>query len=66
GNPIRKGRALATMFIALEIAIGGGALLAGWYFANDFDRMPHVFWFAAMMSLGGWVYLTLLTRKMTR
>ncbi len=64
GNPIRKGRALATMFIALEIAIGGGALLAGWYFANDFDRMPHVFWFAAMMSLGGWVYLTLLTRKM--
>jgi MFS family permease len=64
GNPIRKGRSLATMFIALEIAIGGGALLAGWYFANDFDRMPHVFWFAAMMSLGGWVYLTLLTRKM--
>lgn len=66
GDPKRKGRALATMYIALEIAIGGGALLSGWYFANDITRMPMVFWFAALMSLGGWVYLTLLTRKMKR
>jgi MFS family permease len=65
GDSNRKGRALATMYIALEIAIGGGALLSGWYFANDFGRMPQVFWFAALMSLGGWVYLTFLTRKDT-
>lgn len=31
GDPARKGRALATMYISLEIAIGGGALLAGWF-----------------------------------
>ncbi|MEQ1907127.1 MAG: MFS transporter, partial [Pirellulaceae bacterium] len=66
GDPNRKGRALATMYIALEIAIGGGALLAGWYFANDFDRMPQVFWFAALMSLGGWAYLTFWTRNLSR
>lgn len=63
GDPKRKGRAIATMYIALEIAIGGGALLSGWYFANDFGRMPHVFWFAALMSLGGWVYLTVFVKK---
>ena len=58
GHPQRKGRALATMYIALEIAIGGGAALAGWYFANDTGRMPAVFYFAAAMSFGGWIYLS--------
>lgn len=53
GDPGRKGRALATMYIALEIAIGGGALLAGWFIGN----MPAVFFFAALASLSGWVYL---------
>lgn len=57
GDPQRKGRALATMYIALEIAIGGGAALAGWYFANEQARMPAVFYFAAAMSFAGWVYL---------
>jgi MFS family permease len=57
GDPGRKGRALATMYIALEIAIGGGAAAAGWYFANDAARMPAVFYFAAAMSFAGWVYL---------
>lgn len=57
GDPTRKGRAIATMYIALEIAIGGGALLAGWYFANDTNRMPAVFYFAAAMSFAGWIYL---------
>lgn len=57
GEPGRKGRALATMFIALELAIGSGAFFSGWYFANDFSRMPAVFYFAAAMCMGGWVYL---------
>jgi MFS family permease len=57
GDPERKGRALATMYIALEIAIGGGAALAGWYFADDWKRMPEVFYFAAAMSFVGWGYL---------
>jgi MFS family permease len=63
GDANRKGRALATMYIALEIAIGGGALLSGWYFANDIHKMPHVFWCAALLSMAGWVYLVQLTKK---
>jgi len=57
GDPERKGRALATMFIALEIAIGGGALLAGWYYADNIARMPLVFYGSAVLSLFGWLYL---------
>ncbi len=57
GDPERRGRALATMYIALEIAIGGGAAIAGWYYGNQTDHMPAVFWLAAGMSLTGLVYL---------
>lgn len=57
GDPEKKGRALATMFMALEIAIGGGAALSGWYFADQIGRMPAVFYAAALMNLGGLVYL---------
>ncbi len=63
GHPERKGRALATMYIALEISIGGGAALAGWYFANDVARIPAVFYFAAAMSFGGFLYLAWSRRK---
>lgn len=57
GDPERKGRALATMYISLEIAIGVGAFLSGWYVANELERMPVVFYFAAALSLGGFLYL---------
>ncbi len=54
GDPVRKGRALATMYISLEIAIGAGALVAGWFAGH----LSGVFYFAAVASLLGWVYLT--------
>lgn len=57
GDRQRRGRAIATMYIALEIAIGGAALLSGWWYANDISRVPQVFYAAAVLSLMGWVYL---------
>jgi MFS family permease len=63
GNPNHKGRAMATMFIALEIAIGGGAGFAGWYFANSSERMPFVFLIAAGWCILGWVYLQFVWKK---
>lgn len=63
GDSKRKGRALATMYIALEIAIGGGALFSGWYFSNDFSRLPSVFWVAALLNILGWLYLMWYTRQ---
>lgn len=57
GDPQRRGRAMATMYIALEIAIGAGAALSGWYFANIMSRMPAAFYAAAVLSVLGWIYL---------
>ena len=57
GDPARKGRALATLYIALELAIGGGAALSGWWYANNIDNVPAIFWSAAALSVVGWVYL---------
>ncbi len=59
GDPGRKGRALATMYIALEMAIGGGAALSGWYFADQTSRMPAVFYLSAAFSFAGFFYLLL-------
>jgi MFS family permease len=53
GDPERKGRALATMYISLEIAIGGGALIAGQFSGH----LAGVFYFAAAASMAGWAYL---------
>ena len=62
-RPEQRGRALATMFIALEIAIGCGAFFGGWYFRSDIARMPEVFWAAALCSIGGWAYLQFFWKK---
>ncbi len=64
GDPARRGRALATMYIALEIGIGGGAALSGWYYADSLARIPAIFYFAALMSMASWCYL--IWRKRTR
>jgi MFS family permease len=52
-----RGRAMATLYIALEIGIGLGALGAGWMFANSPANFPLVFWFAAGLSALGWLLL---------
>ncbi len=41
-HPERRGRGVATMYIALETGIGLGALLAGWVFDNQAGRLPWV------------------------
>ncbi|MFZ4635683.1 MAG: MFS transporter [Saprospiraceae bacterium] len=57
GDPARKGRALATLYIALELAIGGGAALSGWWYGNNLDNVPAIFWSAAALCMVGWAYL---------
>jgi MFS family permease len=57
GNPDNKGRALSTMYIALEIAIGAGAFVAGWYYEDLPERMKIIFYTCAGLSFLGWVYL---------
>lgn len=62
-NENHRGRGIATMYIALEVGIGLGALVAGWLYGNNFAMMPVVFSFCAFMALLGWVYLELEGKK---
>jgi MFS family permease len=52
-----RGRAVATMYIALEMGIGLGALLSGWWYGNNPAMIPVVFWMGAMLCLGAFLYL---------
>ncbi len=62
-NPKTKGKAIATRFIALEIGIGLGALLSGWYYQSDIARIPIVFYTCAVMILVAFVYVVGLYRN---
>lgn len=42
-DPDHRGRAMGTMYIALEIGIGSGALLAGWYFKEQISHIASTF-----------------------
>ncbi len=57
GEEEKRGRALATMYIALELAIGSGAFVSGSYIGSQVDRVPHMFYFSAFMSIIGLIYL---------
>jgi MFS family permease len=57
GEEAKRGRALATMYIALEIAIGGGALVSGSWVGNHTDRLPVMFYVSALMCVAGLAYL---------
>jgi MFS family permease len=62
-HPDFRGRALATMYIALEIGIGGGALMAGWIYGNNPRMIPVAFYSAAFFAALGFIYLLVGYRK---
>jgi len=57
------GRSMATVYIALEIGIGGGALLSAWIYDNDATNFPKAFLVAGLIVLLAGVYLQFLYRK---
>ncbi|RYY19789.1 MAG: MFS transporter [Cytophagaceae bacterium] len=61
-HPERRGRGVATMYIALEVGIGIGALLAGWIFANQPARLPWVHALSLVSVLAALAYLLLGVR----
>lgn len=54
-----RGRAMATMYIALEAGIGLGAFCSGWLYNNQSDNFAIVFWVAAACALTSFFYLVL-------
>lgn len=56
-DPAHRGKAVATMYIALEAGIGMGALLAGWLFVDDISAIPTTFYLCTGITLIALVYL---------
>jgi len=58
-----RGRALATMYIALEAGIGLGAVFSGWIYANKVENFKWVFLMGSASALFAFVYLIILPRR---
>jgi MFS family permease len=58
-----RGRALATMYIALEAGIGLGALMSGWLFANKTENFQMVFILGTVSALIAFIYLFTLSKN---
>ncbi|ATL46576.1 MFS transporter [Chitinophaga caeni] len=57
GNPQHKGRALASMYIALEVGIGFGAYLSAFIFHNDPKYFTLTFLVNAVINIAASIYL---------
>lgn len=58
-----RGKAMATMYIALEAGIGLGALCAGWYYQDVIAKIPIIMYTTAVMSVFALVYMLLRKRS---
>jgi MFS family permease len=63
-HPEHRGKAMATMYIALEAGIGLGAVFAGWYYADVITRVPLIFYTSAGFVTVALLYM-LLRKKVS-
>lgn len=59
----KRGKSVATMYIALEAGIGLGAFFAGWAFQDVIQRVPFIFYTAAVINLLALLYLFFFNKK---
>lgn len=62
-NPRHRGKAIATMYISMEIGIGCGALLGGSYYNDVIQRIPQIFKIDIVFFAIGIVYLLYWKKK---
>lgn len=62
-DPAHRGKAVATMYIALEAGIGLGALLAGWLFVADIRAIPKIFFICTGITLAALCYLQFIWKR---
>ncbi|WP_299819487.1 MFS transporter [uncultured Pontibacter sp.] len=58
-----RGRAMATMYIALEVGIGLGALCSGWLYDNNPDYFTRTFWVAGACAFISFLYLITSSKR---
>lgn len=62
-DPLRRARAMATMYISMEIGIGLGALISGFMFNNVASRIPYTFYLGGIMAGLAFIYLEFVYLK---
>lgn len=62
-HPDHRGKAMATMYIALEIGIGMGALIAGWLYQDTLSMIPRLLYASALITVVALIYMFGFTRK---
>lgn len=62
-HPEHRGKAVGTMYIALEAGIGVGAFVAGLFFVTDYDMIPVTFYLMSACCLLGLVYLQFIYKN---
>lgn len=63
--PQYRGKAMATMYIALEVGIGGGALLAGYIYHDFIHRIPGIMYGNAVIIFLAFLYVLYWNNKKT-
>ncbi|MDH5474175.1 MAG: MFS transporter [Cyclobacteriaceae bacterium] len=58
-----RGRAMSTVYIALEIGIGGGALLSSWLYANNSENFQQMFLVCSAFSFAAFLFLMFSNSK---
>lgn len=53
----KRGKSVATMYIALEAGIGLGAFFAGYFFQDVLQRIPYIFYGAGVANLVALFYI---------
>jgi MFS family permease len=59
-KPGQRGKAVATMYIFMEVGIGAGALLAGSMFISDVSTIPHIFYICSGITFVALLYMWLV------
>lgn len=62
-HPEHRGKAVATMYIALEAGIGLGAFLAGGLYISDIKMIPPTFYLMAALSLLAFFYIQFIYKR---
>ena len=60
-----RGKAVASVYIALEAGIGSGAIFSAWIFGNRIENFVYAFLFPGLLSLAAMILL-LIWRKQGR
>jgi predicted MFS family arabinose efflux permease len=59
----KRGKALATLYIFLELGVGMGAVISGWVYANESANFKLTFFTGAAFAFIGFLYLRFVAPK---